>query len=350
MADILHAMLGKGLGGLEQVFLDYQPILSAYALRTGGACRAIVRRGGATEKRIDALAIPAFSDWDPLTRFAARRAIGRAHVDIAFCHGQRAYRIMRAVTPATTDLIACIHKPRFDVDLLRTHYVCVGAHLAADVARAGVSPDRIHIVPNAVREPSVTATPFANPDRPPHIVAAGRLHRKKGFDLLLTSLAELAARGISFRATIAGDGDQRAPLLAEANRLGLADRVAFPGWCDDVPALLATGDVFAFPSRQEGFPLMLLEAMAAGLPAVATRIPGTDEIITHDDVGLLVPVDDASALTDALAATLAQPSLARARAAAGRDRILRSFGLSALEHRLAAVMDEVLATTASLRR
>lgn len=336
-------MLGKGLGGLEQVFLDYQPILSAYAERTGGTCRAVVRRGGATEKRLDAIAISAFSDWDPLTRAAARWKLGRLPVDVAVCHGQRAYRILSRVTPPASPLIACIHKPHFDVDLQRTHYICVGAHLAADVARKGVSADRIHIVPNAVKEPLVTATPFASPDRPPHIVAAGRLHVKKGFDLLLAALAELATRGIPFRATIAGDGDQREPLEAEARRLGLADRVAFPGWCGDVPALLATGDVFAFPSRQEGFPLMLLEAMASGLPVIATRIPGTDEIVTGDDIGLLVPVDDRDGLADALAATLSQPSLALARAASGRRQVLQSYGVPALERHLSEVMDVVLA-------
>lgn len=343
MAHILHAMLGKGLGGLEQVFLDYQPILSAYAARTGGTCRAVVRRGGDTEKRIDAIAIPTFSDWDPVTRLMARRALGRLPADIAIGHGQRAYRILRDVTPATTRLVACIHKPRFDVDLQRTHYICVGAHLAAEVAHKGVPAERIHVVPNAVKEPPFTATPFADPGRPPHIVAAGRLHVKKGFDLLLSALADLMARGIPFRATIAGDGDQRAPLEAEAHRLGLADRVTFPGWCNDVPALLATGDVFAFPSRQEGFPLMLLEAMAAGLPVVAARIPGTDEIVAGDDTGLLVPVDDRAALADALATTLEQPSLALARAAAGRRQVLQSFGVVALERRLAAALDAVLA-------
>lgn len=344
MAHILHAMLGKGLGGLEQVFLDYQPILSDYAHHTGGTCRAVVRRGGAIEKHIDAIAIPTFSDWDPLTRLIARRALGRLPADIAIGHGQRAYRILRHATPATTPLIACIHKPSFDVDLQRTHYICVGAHLAADVARKGVPANRINVVPNAVKEPAVTATPFADAGRPPHIVAAGRLHVKKGFDLLIAALADLAARDIPFRATIAGDGDQREPLEAEARRLGLADRVAFPGWCGDVPALLATGDVFAFPSRQEGFPLMLLEAMASGLPVVATRIPGTDEIVAGDDMGLLVPVDDRAALTDALATTLSQPALALARAAVGRRQILQSFGVTALERRLAAVMDAVLAS------
>lgn len=344
MAEFLHAMLGKGLGGLEQVFLDYQPILSAYAERTGGACRALVRRGGAIETRIDAVAIPAFSDWDPLTRAMARRALGPSAIDVAVCHGQRAYRILQRVTPVTTRLVACIHKPKFDVDLLRTHYICVGAHLAADVASRGVPDSRIHFVPNAVKEPSKAATPFASSGQPPHIVAAGRLHAKKGFDLLLAALAMLAARNIGFRATIAGDGDQRQRLRAEASKLGLAGRVSFPGWCDDVPALLATGDVFVFPSRQEGFPLTLLEAMASGLPVVATRIPGTDEIIADDSMGLLVPVDDAQALADALAATLSQPAHGLARAETGRKRILQSFGLSALEQRLAAVIDSVLAT------
>jgi glycosyltransferase involved in cell wall biosynthesis len=351
LTKIVHAMLGKGLGGLEKVFLDYQPVLSACADARGGVCLPIMRRGAAIVSRLApehcGATIPAFSAWDPVTLYAARRAIGVVPADIALCHGQRAYRVMKRVTPARTRLVACIHKPHFDVELTRTDYICVGSHLADSARSAGISPSRIHFIPNAVGEPSVLATPFANGQRAPHILAAGRLHPKKGFDLFLVALAALRAQGFAFRATIAGDGDERQALEGICRDLRLEDRVSFPGWCDDMVTLLASADVFAFPSRQEGFPLMLLEAMASGLPVVATRIPGTVDILRGDADGLLVPADDLPLLVAALAETLKNPGAALMRAASGSRRVRESFGYHALELRLTKIIDGLLSEAMS---
>lgn len=347
MIAILHAMLGKGLGGLEQVFLDYQPILEAYAATDGGVATGVVRAGGRVAAqehgRVPALAtMPAHTDWDPITLGAARKLVKAAAPDLILSHGQRPARLMAKVAPAKAVLAVCVHKPAFDIDTTRTHYLCVGQHLARLAIERGAPAHRVHFVPNAVRPPTLLAAPFSGMDRPPLIVAAGRLHPKKGFDILIAALALLRDEGVAFEAQIAGEGDERGKLEGLIAQHGLAERVRLVGWRDDVSVFLATGDVFAFPSHQEGFPLVLLEAMAVGLPVAASAIPGPVEMIAEAVDGRLVPPGDAAALATSLAGLIAAPSKAVALGVAARAKVLADYGPESLERRLGAVLDLML--------
>ena len=352
MTAILHAMLGKGLGGLEQVFLDYQPILEAYAAARGGAATGLVRTGGqvAVQQagRVPPLAtMPAYTDWDPLTLGAARAIVRATAPDLILSHGQRPARLLARVASPRAVLAVCVHKPAFDVETTRTHYVCVGQHLAELAAARGVPAARVHFVPNAVKPPTVLATPFSSTGRPPRIVAAGRLHPKKGFDVLVAALALLrdGAEGFggqAFDCEIAGEGDERGRLEGLIAQHGLRDRVRLVGWREDVPAFLATGDVFAFPSYQEGFPLVLLEAMAVGLPAASSAIPGPVEMIDQGETGALVAPGDPAALAQALAGLIAAPQKAAALGLAARAKVLADYGPESLKRRLDAVLDLML--------
>jgi glycosyltransferase involved in cell wall biosynthesis len=351
LTAILHAMLGKGLGGLEQVFLDYQPILETYAAAHGGQATGVVRAGGRVAAqqsgRVPPLAtMPAYTDWDPVTVGAARKLVRATAPDLILSHGQRPARLMAKAAPPKAVLAICVHKPAFDVETSsprfgRTHYVCVGRHLADLALERGVPAQRVHFVPNAVKPPTTLATPFADMTRPPRIVAAGRLHPKKGFDVLIAALALLRDQDQAFDCEIAGEGDERARLEGLIAQHGLQDRVRLVGW-RDASAFLATGDVFAFPSYQEGFPLVLLEAMAVGLPAVSAAIPGPVEMIADGADGVLVPPGDPAALARGLAGVIAAPQKARALGAAARAKVLADYGPESLQRRLDAVLNLML--------
>jgi glycosyltransferase involved in cell wall biosynthesis len=345
LTAILHAMLGKGLGGLEQVFLDYQPILEAWAARRGGICAGVVRAGGAVAKAQAGrtpplLSMPAHTDWDPITLGAARRIVRAVKPAIILSHGQRPARLFEKAAPEATRLAICVHKPAFDVETTRTDYICVGRHLAELAVERGVPASRVHFVPNAVKIPTTLAQPFAQAGRPPRIVAAGRLHPKKGFDVLVAAAALLRDRGLAFEVEIAGEGDERGKLEGLIAEHGLGDRVRLVGW-RDASAFLAAGDVFAFPSYQEGFPLVLLEAMAVGLPVAASAIPGPDEMIVEGASGRLPPPGDAAALADALAGLIADPVASVAFGRKAREAVLADYGPDSLARRLSAVVDEI---------
>jgi GalNAc-alpha-(1->4)-GalNAc-alpha-(1->3)-diNAcBac-PP-undecaprenol alpha-1,4-N-acetyl-D-galactosaminyltransferase len=133
------------------------------------------------------------------------------------------------------------------------------------------------------------------------IVGMGRLCPQKGFDLLLQAFSLVEDRHPQWTVTIIGEGPDRAELEALRDELGLTGRVSFPGWMDQPHAFLMEADLFVMPSRFEGFPLALCEAMACGLPVIASDCrTGPREIVQDDTSGVLVPPEDVDALARAM--------------------------------------------------
>ena len=165
----------------------------------------------------------------------------------------------------------------------------------------------------------------------PVIAMIGRLVREKGYHELLEALALLRPRFPRLRALMIGAAlssdhdDAAAGIVARARELGLDSTVIFAGLRSDVPRLLALADIFCLPSWREGMPRSIIEAMAAGLPVVATDIRGSREEVIDGQTGLLVPVADPGALAGALGRLLAEPGLARGMGQAGRRRAVEIF-------------------------
>lgn len=169
--------------------------------------------------------------------------------------------------------------------------------------------------------------------RAPTVIAIGNLRPEKGHDVLLRAIAVVQRSIPGVRLLLVGDGERRAALEGLAAELGVTSGVEFLGYFDDVFPLLARADVFAFPSRSEPFGIVALEAMAAGLPIVASDVGGIPEIVRPGVNGLLVPPQDVDALAAALVDVLTDPDAAelgrRGKALAeGRrmERTVRSYG------------------------
>lgn len=158
----------------------------------------------------------------------------------------------------------------------------------------------------------------------------GRLHPVKGQDVLLAALPELRARFPRVHLGIVGQGLQQ-PFLAERVReLGLTDAVTFAGYRENIREYLGAFDLIVVPSRYEGLSLLLIEAMAAGRPIVATRVGGNPEAIADGVSGLLVPPDDPAALAAAAGRILGDPELAAGLGRAARARAEESFSIAAM--------------------
>jgi glycosyltransferase involved in cell wall biosynthesis len=156
------------------------------------------------------------------------------------------------------------------------------------------------------------------------LVAMGRLDRQKGFDLLLEAFARVAASRSNVRLTIWGEGPERPALEAQRDRLGLHDTVRLPGVTRDPEAAIRAADAFVLSSRYEGFPNVLCEALATGVPTVAFDCAaGPDEILDDGRAGLLVPPGDVPALAEAIARLLDDPALGADLARRGLDAVRR---------------------------
>jgi glycosyltransferase involved in cell wall biosynthesis len=155
----------------------------------------------------------------------------------------------------------------------------------------------------------------------------GRLALQKGQRHLIAAMPLLLERVPRARAIIAGGGDLEDYLRGLASDMGVAERVHVLGPRKDVPALMHAVDVFVMPSIWEGFGLVLLEAMAAGRPIVASRVATIPEVVADGETGLLVPAGDPLALADALAQLAEDPDRAARMGEAGRERLRRQFSV-----------------------
>lgn len=218
-----------------------------------------------------------------------------------------------------------------------TVHVGVGERTARDVERSvGLRPGQVRTIHNGVPDTPVPS-PLARDDGPATIGAVGRLVPQKGLDVLLRAIAEVPAA----RAILVGQGDEEARLYTLAHELGVADRVSFLGWVDDPRRLLPSFDVFALPSRFEGFPLAVLEAQLAGVPVVAADVGSVGEAVIHDRTGLLVPPDDPQALAMALNALLSDGPSRRRLGRAGRELVLDRFTAAHMARRFERLYTEL---------
>jgi glycosyltransferase involved in cell wall biosynthesis len=169
-----------------------------------------------------------------------------------------------------------------------------------------------------------------------HVLTVARLEDRKGHDVLLDAVVELRSRGLELGLTLAGDGPARDRLQRRVTELGLEDVVELIGPVDHerVADLHAQADAFCLPSFAEGVPVVLMEAMASGLPVVATRIMGVPELVEDGVSGLLVAPGRPSVLADALARLAVDPTLAQSLGAAARARVLDAFDIRASAEQL----------------
>lgn len=195
-------------------------------------------------------------------------------------------------------------------------YIAVSQAVARDVTdKMGVASERITVVHNGVHLPKETnKRATAAVGSRATVVTLARLDKQKGLDVLVEAVA-----GINdLRLVIAGEGPERQALEQLAARLGVNNRVELRGFVEDTYELLNEADLFVLPSRSEGLPLSIVEAMLVGLPVVATAIGGTDELVLDGRTGLLVPVDDAVALGEAIRRVLADREFAHRLGEQGR--------------------------------
>ena len=155
-----------------------------------------------------------------------------------------------------------------------------------------------------------------------HLIGiVARLVPIKAHEVFLQAARLLVARRSDCRFVIVGDGERRQSLEQQVDEIGLRARTVFLGWRGDLDRILPDLDVVALTSRNEGLPVALIEAMAAGRPVVATRVGGVPDLVTEGTTGLLVPMDDAPALAAAVDRILADPALAADFGRAGRARV-----------------------------
>jgi glycosyltransferase involved in cell wall biosynthesis len=210
------------------------------------------------------------------------------------------------------------------------------------IERDGVPSDLVTLIPNAVI-PAPDETPDSASTLPdgwpegPLIGVVARLQPEKGVANFLQAATRVSRIFPEAGFLVVGDGPLREELLSLAERLGISKRVRFLGYRTDSRALMGLMDVLVVPSLTEGSPLIVLEAMAAGIPVVASAVGGIPDQLRHGEEGILVPPDDPDALGEALGALLRDPAYARRLGETGRLRTENEFSHETLVRRIEVV-------------
>jgi glycosyltransferase involved in cell wall biosynthesis len=201
-------------------------------------------------------------------------------------------------------------------------FVCVSNESAKYVVELGVPAPRVQIKWNGI---DLVRFPFNGPKLDGVALCIGRLSPEKGHMFLLEAVCRVVEKLPTFRVDVAGDGSLREQLLTRTTELQLQRNVRFLGEVGDVRTLLRDAGMFVLPSLSEGLSITLLEAMASGLPVIATRVGGNPEVIQDGGTGLLVSPQDPEALAEALLDLASHPEKARRFGSAGRERARSHF-------------------------
>ena len=320
--------------------------IHAWFLAGEGPLVGLLNQAGA---RADAL------DWargarDPAGAWKFWRRLHGLSIDIVHIHfGGRSVRwLARAATGAkiVMHLHGRILEPR---GLAPIDFSARGADIVVAVSHAVASrvvdgPARVIYAGTDV-PPMDSPAPRRRSTSEVILGTAGRLIPLKGIEFLLSAAAALRGEFPDLRVEIAGSGPERPELEQRIARLGLTARVEFLGWIDDLHTVLPRWDVFVMPSLEEGFPLAALEAMAAGLPVVASCVGGVPELVVDGNTGWLVPPGDAEALAARLRLLLRSPEERLTMGANARARVRDHFSLAQMTENFGKLYDELLGET-----
>ena len=359
---LVHYTDGAVLGGVERVALTvlanvprdrWRPVL---VVHDDDRLEPVVRE--ALAHGIDVVRLPALRGALGVPALpAAVRTLRRLRPSVVHVHrswaasgttGILAAALVRHRALVTTEHLHLPTTPRRALLLRRATDRLVHRHVAVSAALAQILRDvhsipaaRIRIVLNGVEPPApvtLAAHASASTRGTATVLVPARLDRQKGHATLLEALTGMPHVTV----LLAGEGPARRCLEDEARSQGVADRVHFLGHRDDVRTLMAQADVVVLPSVAEGLPLVLLEAMAAGRPIVATAVGGVPEIVEDRVTGLLVPPGDAPALAAAVLSVLADPRAARELGERGRQRWRDRYDAVRMVEEYCAIYEELL--------
>ena len=181
-------------------------------------------------------------------------------------------------------------------------------------------------------------------DKSTVIITVGELNANKNHTQVLRALYKL--RKTNFHYLIVGTGEDELKLKKTVNQLSLQSNVSFLGFRKDIPELLSASDIFVLTSRREGLPKAILEAMAVGLPIIATDVRGNRDLVKHGENGLIIPLDDVERTAEAIMKLIAEPELKETMGEKSKE-LVKYYDLNNILPQMEQIYDYVLSTSES---
>jgi glycosyltransferase involved in cell wall biosynthesis len=356
---VLHVIDSFDLGGGQTVVLN----LAKYADRERFDVSVATMHGhGAFWEQFRALGIPVYSlsprKWLPLYIPRLLQLIGREKFDVVHCHLFGANWIAKPLAAFAGVPVRIAHDhcndalryeqwTAFNLDRLTnrlSHHVCAVSESTRQflIEKEGLPADRVSLIYNGVDVARFEQLPPRRDPARPMILGVGRLHRQKDFSLFLEVAHEVIAKHPTAKFVIAGVGPEEELLKQRAAELGLGERLRFAGPVSDLRELYSQASVLLLTSKYEGTPMVVLEAMAAGIPVVAPALDGICEILRDGEEAELVTGREQRSFADRILALLDDPSRAEAIATSARRKVRAEYSAEAMTRRVEAIYSRYL--------
>lgn len=324
----MTVLAGAPVGGAETFFVT---LSVALAQNGHPVCSVLkpnrLRQTALEEEGIGYATAPFAAPFDWKTPRVLRRTAEKFRPEIVLAFAGRA---AKAVPQGSYKIIGRLGGYYSLANFRRCdHLVCNSPDVLRHVVAQGWPESRASLIPNFASVPAAPPAKrfhFDTPDSAPLALALGRLHPNKGLDVLIRA----AVRIPQLYVWIAGEGDERRKLENLADGLNIANRVKFLGWRNDRGALYGAADICVYPSREEPFGNIVVEAWSSGIPLVTTRTPGPAWLARDHEDALLVPADDVAGLAQAMEELLVSPVLRERLIVAGKRRIAAEFSRAAI--------------------
>ncbi len=215
------------------------------------------------------------------------------------------------------------------------------------IKKDGLSAKRVKVVANGIdlsRFENVTPIDMATKPDTINLVVIGRLHPAKGHQDLLPVIKTIKEKCPDFHFYFVGEGELRSDIKKNIKKFDLNDSITLMGQRPDIPAILAAIDIFVMPSKWEGLPMALLEAMAMGKTVVATRVGGIPDVITHNENGLLVDVDDSAELAENLVKVITDNKLRLRLGTAAKEMVRLHYSAATVSQKYEKIYKQALAS------
>jgi glycosyltransferase involved in cell wall biosynthesis len=339
-ARLLQLLVGESRGGAEIFFVKL-----AIALQKRGVEQKIVilrdqeRADQLRAAGCDVLELDFSKSWrDFLARRSLKKCVAEFAPDVALAWMDRAARRMPDGDFAKVGRLGGYYKLRHYRKC--DHLILNTSDLRRYVIDEGWSADNARIISNFGEMPDAPHVSRASLDTPEDaflMVALGRLHPSKGFDILIEAVATAPGTYL----WIAGSGALEDELKAQANALGLGDRVKLLGWRADQGSLMRTADLCVVPSRHEPLSNVVIEAWSVETPVLAAASEGPSQLISNGDTGLLVPIDDVTAFSAAIRSLQDDPALLSSIARRGMEAWKADYSEEVICNRFITFFDEI---------
>ena len=325
---ILTMLAGASVGGAETFFVS----LTLALARAGLKVQSVLKPNAAREESLARAGLryetaPFSSVLDFRTPGVLDRTITAFAPDIVLAFAGRA----ASFAPKGSHTVIGRLGGYYNLRNFRhcDHLVCNAPDLVRYVKEGGWSPEKVSLIPNfpsVSDEPALDRAVFDTPQDAPLAVALGRLHPNKGLDVLIKAAASIPELFV----WIAGEGPERSRLENLAQELGLQSRVRFLGWRSDRAALYKAADLCVYPSREEPFGNVVVEAWSCGVPIVTTASTGPLWVTRNNEDAIVTPVDDVDAFAAGIRQVIASKVLAARLVAGGRRRLTEEFSEDAI--------------------